>query len=75
MKESIRVGVSQPLEGVGEGLGGAEAVVRVFFRALHGLDVQLGFDDGKAIETPPGGDHLVDQVELGWAEGLELPDI
>jgi hypothetical protein len=32
----------------------------------------LGLDYGEALEAPLGGDHFVDQVELGGAVGLEL---
>ena len=48
---------------------------RVFFGVFHVLDVELGFDDGEALEAPLGGNHFVDQVGLGGAVGLELVEV
>ncbi len=75
MEERVGIGVRQPGEGGGEGLAGAERVIRVFLDVFHVLDVELGFDYGEALEAPFGGDHFVDQVEFGGAVGLELVEV
>ena len=72
LEERVRIGISQPGEGGCEGLDGAERVVGAFFGAFDVLDVELGLDDGEALKAPLGGNHIVDQVELGGAVGLEL---
>lgn len=75
MEEREGICVGEPGEGFGERLGGGERVVGVFFGALQVFDVELGLDDGEALQAPLGGDHLVDQMELGGAAGLELIEV
>ena len=75
LQEGVRIGASQPGERGGQGLGWVERFVGVLFDAFHRLDIELGFDDGEALEAPLGGDHFVDQVEFGGAVGAELIEV
>jgi hypothetical protein len=75
MEEREGIVVRHAGERFGEGLGGAERVVRAFLDVFDGLDVHLGLDYGESQEAPLGGDHFVDQVEFGGAMGLELIEV
>ena len=75
LEERVGIGVGQPGEGGGEGLDGAERVVRVVVGVFDVLDVELGLDESEALKTPFGGDHFVDQVDFGGAVGLELIEV
>ena len=75
LEERVGIGVGQPGESGGEGLDGAERVVRVFLDACDVLDVELGLDESEALETPFSGDHFVDQVDFGWGARLELVEV
>jgi hypothetical protein len=72
VEDGERVAVGEPFERLGESLDGGERVVGVFFDVVDGGGEELGFDDGDAVETPFGGSHFVDQVELNGAAGLEV---
>ena len=75
LKEGVRIGVGKAGERGGQGLGGVERLFGVLFDAFHRLDIELGFDDGEALQAPLGSDHFVDQVEFRGAVRAELIEV
>lgn len=51
--------------------GGVVELLKVFLGFGEGVIEERGFQDQGAVETPFGGDHLVDESDLGAVDGLE----